>query len=386
MRIALLSDVYKPIINGVVNHVALLKQHLETWGEQVWLFVPGSSSAPDEPNVVRIPGIPIADTGYHLSISLDQRSRELLQSMDVIHVHHPFISGSIGLLAANRYNIPLIFTSHTRYDLYVKQYLPLLPAALSDSALHAYFQLFSQRCAAMIAPSQGIAEMMKGWGLQARIEVIPNGIDLDLFTQPTHSITRQQLGIPAEAIIAIYVGRMSQEKSIERLLTLYKQVAHEETQSHLLLVGGGPNFEEYRELAGTLGLLGSQTESQPARVTFTGSVPYEHMPDYLALSNFFITTSVSEVHPLTLIEAATAGLPALGIRSPGVGDVVQSEVTGLLAEDNDLSVGLGFLRLTKNAVLRQQLGEAARTYSRQLSAHTNARRILNLYREVKIRE
>lgn len=63
--------------------------------------MPGSQeSVSDEPNIVRIPGIPIADTGYHLSVSLDQRSRELLQHVDVIHVHHPFVSGSIGLSSA----------------------------------------------------------------------------------------------------------------------------------------------------------------------------------------------------------------------------------------------------------------------------------------------
>ena len=197
MRVALFTDVYRPVANGVVNHVALLKSYLETWGEQVWLFVPsGSDYTINEPNVMRIPGIPIADTGYHLSVALDHRSRELLQQMDIVHVHHPFISGSIGLFASTRYGIPLVFTSHTRYDLYVKQYLPLLPSALSETALQAYFQMFSQRCAALIAPSNSIATVMKGWGVQGRIEVIPNGIELDHFHNPKQTISRAQLGIP----------------------------------------------------------------------------------------------------------------------------------------------------------------------------------------------
>src|SRR5262245_37462107 len=135
MRIALLSDVYKPVVNGVAHHVDLLKQYLEGWGEQVWLFVPGYPEEADAPNIVRIPGITLADTGYRLSVTLDQRSRELLQKMDILHAHHPFLSGSFGLFAASRYHLPLVFTNHTRYDLYVKQYLPLLPAALSASAL-----------------------------------------------------------------------------------------------------------------------------------------------------------------------------------------------------------------------------------------------------------
>ena len=91
MRIALFSDIYKPHINGVVNHVRLLKEHFDRWGEQVYLFVPEQDKAHDEEsNVIRLPSIPIADTGYNLSVRLDARCRDILKRMDVIHVHHPF--------------------------------------------------------------------------------------------------------------------------------------------------------------------------------------------------------------------------------------------------------------------------------------------------------
>lgn len=374
MRIALLSDVYKPVINGVVHHVALLKHYLEAWGEQVWLFVPGHQEQPSEPRIVRIPGIPIADTGYHLSITLDQRCRDLLQTMDVIHVHHPFISGSFGLFAATRYDIPLIFTNHTRYDLYVKQYLPLLPAALSASALQTFFHHFSHRCAALIAPGQGVAEIMKTWGVEGRIEIIPNGVEVEQFADPPRRVTRADLGLPETGVIATFVGRMSGEKSVDRLLRIYQIIAAEESRSHLLLIGGGPDLNELRAWVALAHL--------SHRVTFAGNVPYEQLPDYLALCDFFVTASVSEVHPLTLIEAAAAGLPGLGIRSPGVSDVIQNEITGLLAEDNDLSFGLRFLRLVNDDACRAQLGKAARDHSHALSAQANARRVLALYQAV----
>jgi 1,2-diacylglycerol 3-alpha-glucosyltransferase len=374
MRIALLSDVYKPVVNGVVHHVALLKQYLEAWGEEVWLFVPGLERQSNEPRIVSIPGIPIADTGYHLSITLDQRSRELLQTMDVIHVHHPFISGSFGLFASTRYDIPLIFTNHTRYDLYVKQYLPLLPAALSASALQTFFHHFSHRCAALIAPSQGVAEIMKTWGVEGRIEIIPNGVEVEQFVNPPRLLTRAALGLPENSVIATFVGRMSGEKSVDRLLRIYQLIAAEEKRSHLLLIGSGPELDELRTQV--------ELARLSHRITFAGKVPYEQLPDYLALCDFFVTTSVSEVHPLTLIEAAAAGLPGLGIRSPGVSDVIQNEITGLVADDNDLSFGLRFLRLVNDDDFRAQLGTAARRYSQTLSAETNTRRVLQLYQTV----
>jgi glycosyltransferase involved in cell wall biosynthesis len=376
MRIGLLTDIYKPSTNGVVHHVAMLKQCLESWGESVYLFVPSAKEYDDdEPNVIRIPGIPLADTGYHLSLVLNRRSRKLLSNVDIIHVHHPFVSGSFGLYCANRYNIPMIFTNHTRYDLYVKQYLKLLPDAVSDTALQTYFHSFSQRCAALVAPSESVAKIMRNWGVQGKVVVIPNGVDVARFANPPNPVTKAALGLPDHAVVAIYVGRMSSEKSLDRLLRLFRYVADEDPNIYLVLVGDGPDLELLRSLTHELAL--------QERVHFTGGVAYEQVPAYLAGADFFVSLSVSEVHPLTFIEAAAAGLPALGVRSPGVADIIEDGVTGLIAENNDLSFGLRFLHLAQDAAMRERMRHAAIEHSRKLSVENNARRLLDLYQELR---
>lgn len=378
MRIALLTDIYKPSTNGVVHHIALLKRCLEQMGEEVWLFVPSGKDYEDgEPNVIRIPGIPLADTGYHVSVMLDGRSRRLLSHMDVLHVHHPFVSGSFGLYCANRYNIPMVFTNHTRYDLYVKQYLKILPTAISETALQTYFHSFSQRCSALVAPSESIAELMRGWGVEGKIAVIPNGVDVARFAQPHQTIAKAELGLPEDGVVAIYVGRMSGEKSLDRLLQLFAYVADETASVYLVLVGDGPDLDSLRSLAADLDL----TE----RVRFTGGVRYPDLPAYLSMADFFVSTSVSEVHPLTFIEAAASGLPALGIRSPGITDIIVDGETGFIAENNDLSFGLRFLRLAQDPALRQTMSAQAVERSRSLSAEHNARRLSELYREIQVR-
>jgi len=377
MRIALLTDIYKPSTNGVVHHVAMLKQCLENWGERVWLFVPGSGDyEDDEPNVIRIPGIPLADTGYHLSLVLNKRARRLLSQVDVAHVHQPFISGSFGLYAAGRYNTPLVFTNHTRFDLYVKQYLKLLPAAVSETALQTYFQTFSQGCSVLVAPSESMATMMREWGVQGRIVVIPNGIEVERFRDPPTTIGKAELGLPEDAVVAMYVGRMSSEKSLDRLLHLFRYVATEHPSVYLLLVGEGPELVDLRVIAANLGLT--------SRVRFTGGVAYDQVPAYLHAADFFVSASLSEVHPLTYIEAAAAGLPGLGFRSTGVQDIIRDEETGLIAENNDLSFGLRFLRLAQDHDLRARLGCRAAEVARKLSVETNARRLLELYRELRV--
>jgi len=56
------------------------------------------------------------------------------------------------------------------------------------------------------------------------------------------------------------------------------------------------------------------------------------------MGDAFVTASVTEVHPLTVIEAMASGLPVLGIQSPGVGDTIQEGVTGFLAPQEDLAM------------------------------------------------
>ncbi len=191
------------------------------------------------------------------------------------------------------------------------------------------------------------------------------------------------MGLPADAVVAVFVGRMSGEKDVERLINLFALILEEirnrpggpeEDPLYLLLVGGGPDLADYQDLVNQLGVAD--------RVILTGKVPYEHVPGYIALADFFVSASVSEVHPLTFIEAAAVGLPALGLASPGVSDLIRDGETGFLAQDNDLSFGLRFLRLAQDADLRQGMGKAAQKDSLRYSARANARSILELYQEV----
>jgi 1,2-diacylglycerol 3-alpha-glucosyltransferase len=219
-----------------------------------------------------------------------------------------------------------------------------------------------------------MAEVMRTWMTQGKIVVIPNGVQTQHFACPARRVSHAELGLPDNAVIALYVGRMSGEKSLDRLLRMFRHVADEHATVYLVLVGDGPDLEDLRHLAYELGI--------KDRVRFTGGVPYAQMPEYLGAGDFFVSASLSEVHPLTYIEAAAANLPALGIRSPGVADIIINGETGLLAENNDLSFGLRFLRLAQDGELRQRLGRQAGDHARTLSVENNARRLLELYREL----
>ena len=75
MKIGMLTDVYKPVVNGVTNSISLCKREMEAAGHQVTVFTFGPHDREDaEPGIVRSPAIPISDTGYHFSLQQEWRA------------------------------------------------------------------------------------------------------------------------------------------------------------------------------------------------------------------------------------------------------------------------------------------------------------------------
>src|ERR1044071_1885923 len=157
MRIGMMVDTYKPYVSGITNYIDLNKRALEAVGHEVYVFTFGDLDYPDDdPRVIRSPGLPLADTGFYLSLRYRTAAKKLLQTMDVVHVHHPFLSGRLALRYCRRDQIPVIFTNHTRYDLYAQARMPIMPEEVSHSLLQAYMPDFCEAVNLVISPSEGM--------------------------------------------------------------------------------------------------------------------------------------------------------------------------------------------------------------------------------------
>ena len=375
MRIGLLVDVYKPHISGITTFVCQHKKALEDQGHKVFVFTLGNLDYEDkEPRIIRSPAIPLSDTGYYLNFSFSGVARNKCKTMDVLHAHHPFITGRIAVRYGKRHGIPVVYTNHTRYDLYAQHYLPLLPDALAQTFLEAYLPSFTSQCDLVIAPSKGLHDVLRSYGVTSHIEIVPNGIDLEPFQNPRTRPTRTELGLPESAKVMIYIGRIAPEKNLAFLLRAFAVVSQELTETYLLLVGDGPEMDNLRDQA--------QKSSISDKVIFTGCVEYEDVPGYLGLADAFVTASVTEVHPLSVIEAMAVGLPVLGIESPGVGDTVVDGVNGLLSKHDVAEFSLKMYRLMSENDLRARLARKALEDSEQYSILNTSKRILGLYKEL----
>jgi 1,2-diacylglycerol 3-alpha-glucosyltransferase len=371
MRIGMMVDVYKPHVSGITNYVSLNKRYIEQAGHEVYIFTFGDlDHVDDETRVVRSPGLALVDTGYYLNFSHSRKAKALIQTMDLVHVQHPFLSGRLALRYCRPLRIPVIFTNHTRYDLYAQTYLPLLPEGVSDTFFQAYMPSFCAGVDLVISPSAGMAGVLRSLGVNSPIEIVPNGVELERYRK-TCDDCRAEFGFTSDDILLVYSGRLAPEKNLDFLLRTFAGTAEAVENIHLLIIGSGPEEENLKLLASQTGISN--------RVHFTGMIAYDDLPRHLAMCDAFVTASVSEVHPLSVIEAMATGLPALGIRSVGVGDTVEDGVTGFLSSNNQAAFAAKLTRLCLDKSLRKKMGNAARKASEKYSIEHTTKILLGHY-------
>ncbi len=373
MRIGMMVDAYKPRVSGVTNYVSLNKRALESAGHEVYVFTFGDLEyQDDEPRIIRSRALPLADTGFYLSLRHKTKHKKLLQTMDVVHVHHPFLSGRLALNYCRSAKIPVVFTNHSRYDVMAQAYLPIMPDEMSHSLLQAYLPAFCEAVDLVISPSESMAKILRELDVKSHIEVIPNGVDLRQFRQ-AKPFSRSEFGFTDQDILLVYAGRIAPEKNINFLLQSFAGIAQMIPNVYLLIVGGGKKQfeEELQDLIGQLGIA--------SRVRSTGMISYEAIPSYLAMGNIFVTTSVSETFGMTTVEAMSVGLPIMAVHATGTSDIVEDGKTGFLSAEDMAAFTAKLTYLCLNPSRRKSMGAAAREASEQYAIERTTKILLEHY-------
>jgi glycosyltransferase involved in cell wall biosynthesis len=373
MRIGLFTDMYLPHLSGITNHISLYKRRYEELGHEVFVFTFGDLDYADaEPNVIRSAGIPWGDTGWRFALAFGEEAMRVIPTLDVIHAHHPFQSGRLVEPFCRRLRIPLVFTNHTRYDLYSDAYAGYVPRTVRYAYLQRTLGGFLARCDLVISPAASIAEWLHDFTGYADAEVIPNGIDTRAFSHPASAVSREELGFSADDVVLCYAGRLAAEKNTAYLAQEFALACAQTPRARLLVVGDGPSREDAEEALAAAGVAD--------RARFAGLQPYARIPDFEAAADAFVTGSVSEVHPLVVLEAMAAGLPVVAVDSPGIRETVTDAVTGLLAPDTAPgALAQRITALSTDDALRERLATAAAQHAQAFSLEHTADKVAARY-------
>ena len=212
------------------------------------------------------------------------------------------------------------------------------------------------------SPSQRDFLIAEGLVAPGKISVIGTGsicgVDLQRFSLTTWGgetarQTRRELGIPNDALVVIFVGRVTKDKGIVELLAAFETMAKGNPAAHLLLVGP---FEPERDP------LPNETLERLKNHPRVHGLGFSDTPEkYLAAADIFCLPSYREGFPTVVIQAGAMELPAVVTRATGSVDTVVEGVTGLFVPlKNADSLAEALRTLADSKELRQSLGQAAR--------------------------
>ncbi len=308
MRAGFFTEVYHPIVNGIVTSVDGLADGLRALGHEVYCFaprVPGYEEC-DGP-VYRMPSLPLPiPTPYRLTVPVvSRRKREaIINRLHVLHAHSPFVTGWMAVRYARRLQIPLVYTYHTRLEEYA-HYVPFEPNATRRAA-STLTRSFANLADAVIVPTPAMRERLLELEVTAPIEIIPSGIDLQLFGAGTRSAEiRASAGVREGERMLLFVSRLAREKNVELLI---EALALCSQPLRLVIAGDGPERQALEQLAARLGVAD--------RVNFLGAVERDRLPDLYASADAFVFASVTETQGLVLAEALAAGVLVLAAEAP----------------------------------------------------------------------
>lgn len=335
MRIALFVETYLPYINGVVTHVNLLKDGLEKNGHTVLIVTadPNAKHHFVENGVLHCPAVTVKKLySYGIAAPYNRRRMKLISEFnpDVIHIHQEFGIGVSGFYAAKTLNVPVVYTMHTMYDeyLYYVAHEAFMPIVKRLS--RGYFKKIAKRSDCITGPSKKVSEYLDKIGVKKQVNVIPNSVELDKFNLETVDKeqglkVRCELGIEENDFLALFVGRLGKEKSVDILLDYWKEELSEDKDIKLLVVGDGPSREELIKQAKELNI-----EDQ---IKFAGKVEHDELPRYISACDIYATASTSDTNSISMKEAMAMGLPVLQILDRLNEDQVIDGINGYVFED-----------------------------------------------------
>lgn len=345
MRIALFTETFLPKVDGIVNTLCYLLQHLDARGHESILFAPTSpSDRYGRTKIVTFAGRPFPLYPELKLVSPTVNLRQHLQDFqpDLVHAVQPITLGTAGMWHARRLGIPVVASYHTDIAGYAAQWgLEWL-----QGPIWHFFRAIHQQADLNLCPSATTLQQLQAQNFP-RLGVWTRGVDTARFCPERRSyFWRQRLtGGQPDAPLLLYVGRLSLEKRVDWLRPLLDRFP----QARLAIVGDGPARARLEAL-----FAGTPTH-------FTGYLRGLELAQAYAAADVFVFPSAHETLGNVLLEAMASGLPVVTARSGGPLDLVTHGENGLFfAPDDPQDFANQVAHLWARPALARQMGQQAR--------------------------
>lgn len=276
--------------------------------------------------------------------------RLLSKNYDVINTQTRFfITSFLGLIFAKLKKTPLVHTEHgARHSIVPNKVIDLISRAYD----HSIGALIVKSASRNIGVSEAACEFLKHLGATT-IQLVHDGIDTTIFKKKEDTNYGQKLDIRNDAVVITFVGRLIYAKGVQDLISAFAKIKDTGPEVKLLIVGDGPYRANLENLA-------YQTDCASS-ILFLGQKNQNEVIDVLSATDIFVNPSYSEGLGISVMEAASIGLPIIATDVGGTREIITTDKTGILIKARDVGQLVEELcRLRANAELRKKLGGNAR--------------------------
>ncbi|OHR20809.1 glycosyltransferase family 1 protein [Corynebacterium sp. HMSC034A01] len=370
MRIALLTEVFLPKIDGVVTRTTRHLDQLAEMGHEVLIFAPGNPPAEYagfEVVPIRSHSLKVYPEVKHgmLGPKTYRRLREF--NPDIVHAVNPiWTAGWSTLVVARRF--PVIASFHTD----VPEYCLKLGIPWVKPIAEWGLRTFHGRAGLNLVTSGPMMDKATDYGIE-NVRLWPKAVDTESFTPAARTREMRSLlsdGHPDDPLV-IFVGRISAEKSVDRCIPIVEEVRRRVPNARLAFVGEGPLYDGLRA-------------TPPDWATFTGYLSGADLHAAYASGDVLLFPSTTETLGFAALEAFASGVPVVAAKAGGLPFVVADGETGVLVdpEEPDAAWADPIERILTQPELRERMSAAGRAEAERWTWRASTETVLGYYDEV----
>lgn len=376
-RVVMLTDTFTQL-NGAAGTMRRLAEWSASQPEVPVTVVTCAPKASAAPGITRLRSVQEWPVPAYADGDLRVGVPSLLELMaaidasqaDVVHAATPGPLGVLGLVAARVMGLPFVASHHTELAQYA---MDLTGDRLAAGMVARGLGWFYGQAERVYVPTRvsGAGRLNSGVD-PSRLFIFGRGADTARFAPERRTRSMRKAMGGNDAVVALFVGRLSREKGLESLAAAFRRAAATRPQLHLAIVGDGPDR----------GLLEGLLHG--TRHHFLGALVGDPLAAAYASADVFVFPSTTETFGQVVVEAGCSGLPVIVSDKGGAWEQMRPGVTGLVARDGDASqVATHLAMLADDPQMRARMGAEGRRHAAQRSSWDEVfRELVRSYRDV----
>lgn len=220
----------------------------------------------------------------------------------------------------------------------------------------------------LIANSEGLKQRALRFYPQVKIDVIPNGINIEKYRPISQNVENK-----SDVIRLITVGRLSITKRVDMLINAVKILVEQGKKVKLLIVGGGSLKDSLEKLAAQKNLVNA--------IEFKGIVKLPEMPQIYQNTDLYVSATMQEGMSNAMLEAMACGLPIITTPCEGIEELIKDNGI-IVKEDSAESIAQAITELVTNTEKMKAMSKAARKHSENFTWKSVSQAYLELYQKI----